>query len=135
MHLALPAWGHTRSRPLRRVRGMDDRWSRHAVHGWGCGPLRQSRPVQLSDPVRAGVARGSVDRADDARSEEAGMTKAELLAVRSGLADRRGALLDRLATDTTDMIEPGFLRLLADLHTTIVAVDAALAEAVAGDAP
>jgi hypothetical protein len=63
------------------------------------------------------------------------MTEAELLAVRSALADRRCALLNRLATDTTNMIEPGFLRLLADLHTTIAAVDAALAEFVTrGDA-
>jgi hypothetical protein len=32
------------------------------------------------------------------------------------------------------VIEPGFLRLLADLHTTIAAVDAALAECATGDA-
>jgi hypothetical protein len=63
------------------------------------------------------------------------MSEAELLALWTVLADRRGALLDRLATDTADMIEPGFLRLLADLHTTIAAVDAALAESVTkGDA-
>ena len=59
------------------------------------------------------------------------MTKAELLALRTVLADRRGFLLDRLATDTagTDRsIDPGFLRLLADLQNTIAAIDAALAE-------
>jgi hypothetical protein len=79
------------------------------------------------------------------------MTDAELLALRTVLADRRGELLDRLAVALLDrltitaedgnlpagqVIEPGFLRLLADLHTTIAAVDAALAEAaITGDAP
>jgi hypothetical protein len=78
------------------------------------------------------------------------MTEAELLALRTVLADRRCALLDHLAVALLDrltitaedgnlpgrqVIEPGFLRLLADLHTTIAAVDAALAEsATAGDA-
>jgi hypothetical protein len=64
------------------------------------------------------------------------MSGAELLALRTVLADRRRALLDRLAVeavgakgDSDHLIEPGFLRLLADLHTTIAAVDAALAEA------
>jgi hypothetical protein len=80
------------------------------------------------------------------------MTEAELLALRTVLADRRSALLDRLTIALLDrltitaedgnlpagqVIEPGFLRLLADLHTTtIAAVDAALAEsAITGDAP
>jgi hypothetical protein len=37
-------------------------------------------------------------------------------------------------TDAADMIEPGFLRLLADTHTAIAAVDAELAEsAITGD--
>ena len=70
------------------------------------------------------------------------MTEAELLALRSVLADRRGALLDQLAITAEDgnlpagqVIEPGFLRLLADLHTTIAAVDAELIELVTtGDA-
>jgi hypothetical protein len=63
------------------------------------------------------------------------MTEVELLALRTVLADRRRALLERLAPDAADMIEPGFFHLLADLHTTIAAVDAAIAEAIAGDAP
>ena len=79
------------------------------------------------------------------------MTESELLALRSVLADRRCALLDQLAVALLDrlaitaedgnlptgqVIEPGFLRLLADLHTTIAAVDAALAEcAITGDVP
>jgi hypothetical protein len=78
------------------------------------------------------------------------LTEAELLALRNVLTDRRSALLgqlavallDRLAITAEDgnlpagqVIETGFLCLLADLHTTITAVDAALAEAVAGDAP
>jgi hypothetical protein len=65
------------------------------------------------------------------------MSGAELLALRTVLADRRRALLDRLAVeaagvkdDPDRLIEPGFLRLLADLHTTIAALDAALAESV-----
>ena len=79
------------------------------------------------------------------------MTEAELLALRSVLADQRCALLDQLAVALLDrlaitaedgnlptgqVIEPGFLRLLADLHTTIAAVDAALAESITvGDEP
>jgi hypothetical protein len=63
------------------------------------------------------------------------MTAIELLALRGVLADRRRTLLDRLAVDAAggkpvdpQAIDPGFLRLLSDLHTTIAAVDAALAE-------
>ena len=79
------------------------------------------------------------------------LTEAELLALRTVLADRRGALLDQLAVALLDrlaitaedgnlptgqVIAPGFLRLLADLHTTIAAVDAALAESITvGDEP
>ena len=63
-------------------------------------------------------------------------TTAEMLALRSVLTLRRGALLDRLATDEFGNIEPGFLRLLADTHTAIAAVDTELAEfAITGDAP
>jgi hypothetical protein len=74
------------------------------------------------------------------------MTEAELLALRSVLADRHCSLLDQLAVALLDRlaitaagidksVEPGFLRLLADLHTTIAAVDAALAEfVITGDA-
>jgi|KBSSwiStaDraftv2_1062776.scaffolds.fasta_scaffold4997672_2 hypothetical protein len=73
------------------------------------------------------------------------MTEAELLALRTVLANRRGALLDQLAVALLDrlaitaedgnlptgqVIELGFLRLLADLHTTITAVDATLAESI-----
>ena len=69
------------------------------------------------------------------------MTGAELLALRCVLADRRSALLDRLAiaAGTDRNLDPGFLRLLSDLHTTIAAVDAVLAvdteTAAAGDGP
>jgi len=64
------------------------------------------------------------------------MTTIEMLALRGVLTLRRGALLDRLATDTADMVEPGFLRLLADTHTAIAARDAELGESSAtGDAP
>jgi hypothetical protein len=65
------------------------------------------------------------------------MSEAELLALRTVLANRRCALLDRLATDAAGrkdhpehLIEPGFLCLLADTHTAIAAVDAALAESI-----
>jgi hypothetical protein len=62
------------------------------------------------------------------------VTTVEMMALRSVLADRRCALLDRLATDGVPILDPGFLRLLSDLHTTIAAVDAALAECtVTGD--
>ena len=67
------------------------------------------------------------------------MTGAEMLALRSVLLDRRRLLLERLAVDaagTDRVVDPGFLRLLSDLHTTIAAVDDELAESVtAGDAP
>ena len=71
------------------------------------------------------------------------MTTEELITLRNVLTLRRRALLDRLAITAEDgnlptgqVIEPGFLRLLADLHTTIAVVDAALAECItAGDEP
>ena len=71
------------------------------------------------------------------------MTEAELLALRTVLADRRCALLNRLAIaaagakdDPGRLIEPGFLRLLADTHTAIAAINAELAEStITGDAP
>jgi hypothetical protein len=64
------------------------------------------------------------------------MTTDELQQLRSVLAIRRRGLLDRLASDQSGVIEPGFLRLLADTHTAIAAVDAELAEStITGDAP
>jgi hypothetical protein len=65
------------------------------------------------------------------------MTAADdLQRLRSLLTLRRRALADRLATDTSGVIEPGFLRLLADTHGAIAAVDAELAEStITGDAP
>jgi hypothetical protein len=58
------------------------------------------------------------------------MSGAELLALRSVLADRRRTLLDRLAVEaagTDTIVEPGFLRMLSDIQTTIAAVDDELA--------
>jgi hypothetical protein len=69
------------------------------------------------------------------------MSGAELLALRTVLMDRRRTLLDRLAIeaaggkgdsdhlriDPDRFIEPGFLRLLSDIQTTIAAVDDELA--------
>jgi hypothetical protein len=63
------------------------------------------------------------------------MSGAERLALRTVLLDRRRALLDRLAVEaagTDRSVDPGFLRLLSDLHTTIAAVDDELA--ATGDA-
>jgi hypothetical protein len=59
------------------------------------------------------------------------MTAIELLALRSVLIDRRCILLDRLAIDAAGAdrnIDPGFLRVLADTHTAIAAIDAELAD-------
>ena len=64
------------------------------------------------------------------------MRNDELISLRDVLALRRGALLDRMATDDSGVIEPGFLRLLADTHASIAAVDAELAESLStGDVP
>jgi hypothetical protein len=55
------------------------------------------------------------------------MTAVELMTLRTVLADRRCALLNRLAvTAASDnqVVDAGFLRLLADTHTAITAVDA-----------
>jgi hypothetical protein len=66
------------------------------------------------------------------------VTGAEMQNLRGLLAERRHVLVQTLCAAVAEerMLEPGFLRLLADLHTTIAAVDAALAEFItAGDAP
>jgi hypothetical protein len=64
------------------------------------------------------------------------VTNAEMQNLRGMLAEQRRALIDRLATDESGIIEPAFVSLLADTHTAITAVDAALAESItAGDAP
>jgi hypothetical protein len=54
------------------------------------------------------------------------MSAAERLALRGVLVERRTALLNRLAADTAEMIEPAHLALLADVQTAIAAVDAEL---------
>jgi hypothetical protein len=64
------------------------------------------------------------------------MSADDLQRLRSLLTLRRAALLDRLATDTTGVLEPAYVAMLADTHTAIAAVDAELAESItAGDAP
>jgi hypothetical protein len=55
-------------------------------------------------------------------------TAAELQQLRAVLVLRRAALLDRLATAESGVIEPAFVSLLADAQTAIAAVDAELAE-------
>ena len=60
------------------------------------------------------------------------MTTDDLLTLRNVLALRRRALLDRLATDTSGIIEPAYVSLLADTHTAIAAVDAELVEMEGG---
>src|SRR5687767_5796960 len=105
---------------------MDAGRSRHAVHGRGRDPLRQSRPARLPHPLRPGVAWRGVCRLGGPRAEETRMIPAEMLTLRTVLADRRHSLLDRLASAAAGEnltggqgIEPGFLRLLADTHTAI----------------
>jgi hypothetical protein len=62
------------------------------------------------------------------------MHNGELSALRSVLALRRRGLIDRLATDTTGVIEPAYVALLADTHTAIAALDAEIAEStITGD--
>ena len=56
------------------------------------------------------------------------MTAAELQHLRSVLALRRRGLVDRLATDTTGVLELAHVAMLADTHTAIAAVDAELIE-------
>jgi hypothetical protein len=56
------------------------------------------------------------------------MTAVELEQLRNVLTLRSRALIDRLATDTSGVIEPAYVSLLADTHTAIAAVDAELAE-------
>ena len=64
------------------------------------------------------------------------MTADDLQQLRDVLTLRRRGLLDRLASDESGTIEAAFVALLADTHTAIEAVDAALAEsAITGDAP
>jgi hypothetical protein len=65
-------------------------------------------------------------------SGKAPMTATELLALRRVLANQRHTLLDRLEICSTGIIDPGCLRLLADTHTAVAAVDAALAESTTG---
>jgi hypothetical protein len=61
------------------------------------------------------------------------MTEADLRVLRTAMVSQRRALLGWLAPDTAGgnlpagrVIDPGFLRLLADTHTAIAAVDAEL---------
>jgi hypothetical protein len=56
------------------------------------------------------------------------VTNAEMQNLRGMLAEQRRALIDRLATDESGIIEPAFVSLLADTHTAIAAIDAELAE-------
>jgi hypothetical protein len=85
---------------------------------------------------------GALSASSFRRGRRRTVTTIELLALREVLADRRCGLLDRLAVaaaagkdDPEHIVDPGFLRLLADTHTAIAAVDAELAEsAITGDA-
>jgi hypothetical protein len=62
--------------------------------------------------------------------------EADLQQLRDVLTLRRRGLIDRLATDTTGVIEPAHVALLADTHTAIAAVDAEIAEStITGDVP
>jgi hypothetical protein len=54
------------------------------------------------------------------------MSGDDLQRLRDVLMLRRRALVDRLATDTSGVIEPAHVSLLADTHIAIAAVDAEL---------
>ena len=56
------------------------------------------------------------------------MTTADLLTLRDVLALRRRSLIDRLATDTSGVLELAHVSMLADTHTAIQAVEAELLE-------
>ena len=56
------------------------------------------------------------------------MTPADLLTLRDVLALRRRGLVDRLATDTSGVLELAHVSMLADTHTAIQAVEAELLE-------
>ena len=60
------------------------------------------------------------------------MTADELQQLRNVLGLRHRALLNRLATDTSGIIEPAYISRLADTHTAIAAVDAELIEMEGG---
>jgi hypothetical protein len=56
------------------------------------------------------------------------MTPAELLTLRDLLTIRRRGLIDRLATDTSGILELAHVAMLADTHTAIQAIDSELLE-------
>jgi hypothetical protein len=60
------------------------------------------------------------------------MSGDDLQRLRNILVIRRRGLLDRLATDTSGVIEPAHVSLLADTQTAIAAVDAELIEMEGG---
>jgi hypothetical protein len=74
---------------------------------------------------------GGGDRADGSGTDEV-ITTDDLLTLRNVLGLRRRALVDRLATDTSGIIEPAYVSLLADTHAAIAAVDAELVEMEGG---
>ena len=62
------------------------------------------------------------------------MTAADLQQLRDVLAIRRRGLVDRLASDTSGVLELAHVAMLADTHTAIAAVDAEIAEStIEGD--
>jgi hypothetical protein len=65
-----------------------------------------------------------------------GIDTQRIRTLRDVLALRRRGLIDRLATDTTGTIEQAHVSMLAETHTAIAAVDAAIAESITtGDVP
>jgi hypothetical protein len=57
------------------------------------------------------------------------MTADDLQHLRDVLALRRRGLIDRMVSDGSGVIEAAFVRMLADTHTAIAAIDAELDEA------
>jgi hypothetical protein len=62
------------------------------------------------------------------------MNTDELITLRDVLALRRRALIDRMASDGSGVIEVAFVRMLADTQTAITAVEAELNSEIEGGA-
>jgi hypothetical protein len=104
------------------------------VEGAGnyAGPSASPHPGESGHAAEGFVDSRKEAGLNDPIAEDTGMTAAELLALRRVLANQRHTLLDRLEICSTGIIDPGCLRLLADTHTAVAAVDAALAESTTG---
>src|SRR4051794_25622405 len=100
--MAQAPWCEVRSRPLRRVRGMDAAGNGGSADRWCRDSRRRSRTDRVSRDLRRPVAGVRIGRADGTRPDQGqAMTAGNLTTLRDVLTLRRRALIDRLATDTT----------------------------------